>query len=57
MKMIKKPTGKTVLRLVAVFMLFFTATCCLAAVDTICKETTGMGGKLVLHVEKTGKFN
>ncbi len=57
MKNKMKIKRKKVLRIVLVFMLFFVGTCCIAAVDTICKETTGMGGKLVFDVEKIGFFN
>ncbi|MDO4745087.1 MAG: hypothetical protein Q4B18_00870 [Bacillota bacterium] len=44
-------------KIIAVFIIFFTGTCCLMAVDTICKETTGAGGKLLLLVEKRGFFH
>ena len=53
----KKKTGKKLVKLILVFMLFFVGTCCIAAVDTICKESTGHGGKLVFDVEKIGLFN
>ena len=57
MKKAKKKMGKKLIKLFLVFMLFFVGTCCIAAVDTICKESTGHGGKLVFDVEKIGLFN
>ena len=57
MKKAKKKMGKKLIKLILVFMLFFVGTCCIAAVDTICKESTGHGGKLVFDVEKIGLFN
>ena len=40
-----------------VFVIFFLGTCSVVAIDNICNETTGCGGKLVLDVEKIGLFN
>lgn len=57
MKIIKKKRVRKAVRLVAVFMIFFIGTCSIVAVDTICKETTGAGGKLVFDVEKALDFN
>lgn len=57
MKKLKKSYIKKLIRLILVFILFFVGTCCISAVDNICKETTGHGGKLVFDVEKIGCFN
>jgi len=57
MKKAKKKMGKKLIKLFLVFMLFFVGTCCISAIDTICKESTGQGGKLVFDVEKIGLFN
>lgn len=48
---------KTVSKYIVIFALFFIGTCCIIAVDSICFETTGAGGKLVLDVEKAKLFN
>lgn len=48
---------KMIMNAAVISLLFFTGTCLMVAVDTICLETTGYGGKLVLDVEKTGLFN
>jgi len=52
-------TGKknTILKLCLVFVIFFVGTCSIEAVDIICKETTGHGGKLVFDVEKAWDIN
>lgn len=57
MKKNKDSNKKKFIRIMAVFILFFIGTCCITAVDNICKETTGHGGKLVFDVEKRGFFN
>ena len=48
---------KTLLRAALLFVLFFAGTCCLIALDTICAETTGQGGKFVLDVDNWGLFH
>ena len=48
---------RTLLKLMIIFIVFFTGTGCLMMLDNICRETTGEGGKLVLNVEKLGVFN
>lgn len=48
---------KMIIKVIAITTLFFIGTCMMTALDTICLETTGYGGKLVLDVEKTGLFN
>lgn len=53
----RKSMRNKAVKIIAVFIIFFTGTCCLMAVDTICKETTGDGGKLLLLVEKRGFFH
>ena len=53
----RKNKLKSALKILVIFMIFFVGTCCLTAIDTICKETTGEGGKLVFDVEKVGIFN
>ncbi len=57
MKLQKNKIKKKIVRLIVVFMIFFISTCSIVALDTICKETTGHGGKLVFDVEKIGLFN
>lgn len=57
MKLMRNKKVNKMVRLVVVFMIFFIGTCSIVAVDTICKETTGQGGKLVFDVEKIGLFN
>lgn len=47
---------KTFLKAVAVFMVFFAGAGCLIMVDTVCEETTGEGGKLVLDVDNLQFF-
>lgn len=47
---------KTLLHAALIFLLFFAGTCGIVALDTICMETTGLGGKFVLHVENWGIF-
>lgn len=48
----RKINRKRLFETAIIFVLFFVGTCSIAAVDTICKETTGHGGKLVFDVEK-----
>lgn len=48
---------KSIVKLIIVFMIFFTGTCGIMILDTICKETTGYGGKLVFDVEKAVFIN
>jgi len=57
MKISNKNRSKKLLKMTVVFILFFVGTCCITTVDTICKESTGHGGKLVFDVEKIGLFN
>lgn len=47
---------KTALEAVIIFILFFTGTAALLAVDSICLETTGEGGKLVFNVDNNEFF-
>lgn len=42
---------KTLLKAVLIFIVFFIGACSVVALDTICFETTGQGGKLVLDVD------
>ncbi len=42
---------KTVVEMLLVFVIFFIGTAGLLILDNICMETTGEGGKLVLHVD------
>lgn len=53
----EKAKVKKAMKPALVFMIFFVGTCSIVAVDTICEETTGHGGKLVFDVEKAGIFN
>lgn len=48
---------KRIIEIAIIFIIFFIFTCCIVAIDTICKETTGHGGKLVFDVEKNSFFN
>lgn len=48
---------KLIIKALIIFIIFFMGTCCITALDTICAETTGHGGKLVFDVEKTGLLN
>lgn len=48
---------KRIIKAAAVFAIAFMGGCCIVAIDSICEETTGYGGKLVLDVEITGLFN
>ena len=57
MKKTNNPVIKKMMKIMFIFMIFFVGTCCITAVDTICKETTGHGGNLVFDVEKMGLFN
>lgn len=52
----RMPVKKTALKAAAIFALFFIGTCSLLMLDTICAETTGEGGKLVLDVDKWPVF-
>jgi len=47
---------KTLLKAVLILMVFFMGTWCLVMVDTICLETTGEGGKLVLDIANLPVF-
>ena len=47
---------KTFWKAVAVFLVFFMGMGCLVAVDTVCMETTGEGGKFVLDVANLPVF-
>ena len=47
---------RTFLKALAVFLVFLTGTGCLVMVDTICHETTGEGGKLVLDIANLPVF-
>lgn len=38
-------------------LIFFIGSYCIITLDSICMESTGCGGKLVLDVEKIGLFN
>lgn len=42
---------KILLRMILIFLLFFVGTCSIIVLDSICLETTGSGGKLVLDVD------
>ena len=57
MNIMKNKRVKKAVRFIAVFMIFFIGTCSVVAIDTICKETTDRGGKLVFDVEKALDFN
>ena len=41
----------TIVELLLVFVIFFMGTAGVLILDNICMETTGAGGKLVLHVD------
>ncbi len=45
-----QPMKKTFLKAIVIFLVFFIGACSIIALDTICLETTGEGGKLVLDV-------
>lgn len=48
---------RLIIRMIIIFIVFFAGACSMAAVDTICFETTGHGGKLVFDVEKAWLLN
>ena len=47
---------RTLLEMIIVFFLFLAGTAGVLMVDTVCLETTGQGGKLVLDVDNWGGF-
>ena len=47
----------TLIRFMLILLIFFITGCSITAIDSICKETTGVGGKLVFDVEKSRLFN
>ncbi|HIU25603.1 MAG TPA: hypothetical protein IAC50_03830 [Candidatus Copromorpha excrementigallinarum] len=42
---------KTAVKALIIFIIFFTGASCLLYLDSMCAETTGEGGKLVLNIE------
>lgn len=47
---------RTFLKVIIVFFVFFAGTASILALDNICLETTGEGGKLVLDVDNWTYF-
>lgn len=47
---------KTLIKALAIFLVFFAGTWSVLMLDVICEETTGEGGKLVLDVDNLPVF-
>lgn len=48
---------KILIKALIIWLVFLVSSCSVIAVDIICRETTGHGGKLVLDIEKTVDFH